>query len=455
MSGKIITALRAMSYPVFAAIETGSATPRDLVVHLPIVPERATASSEIVSKLTAAGAGTVSVVFHEAAALNAPKSLESLCNLFRGDTVLYDPSNAVSGARSLVDAARSIRTVLGTRISGICFAPLMRTVFVTLNGKGITEADKVKVESLASMERSVVRAFATAFKDRHTDSPSVRIGFGYPNTVLVPVDNRSVVTSFEKNLFTFRRSLKPLTIATLFGLGTAAGVAADPAVNQSNLKFTGLGGQVSGDQSWTGVVALTSPIGQEWGLQLEGGVSDVNSDTQVGAAAHLFTRDPDSHLLGVFVAHTSENDFNLDATRIGAEAEIYLQQVTVLAKAGYQFSEDIGDTAFANLDVRWYATDNLALTAGGDFANKNTVGRLEAEYMPGFAGMPGLAFNVRGAVGNDDYDSVMAGMTYYFGTDAGLKDRHRKQDPDSALFGLFQTVESEREKLAVFYASPA
>jgi hypothetical protein len=49
----------------------------------------------------------------------------------------------------------------------------------------------------------------------------------------------------------------------------------------------------------------------------------------------------------------------------------------------------------------------------------------------------------------------MAGMTYYFGTDAGLKDRHRKQDPDSALFGLFQSVEAEREALAAFYASPA
>jgi hypothetical protein len=41
----------------------------------------------------------------------------------------------------------------------------------------------------------------------------------------------------------------------------------------------------------------------------------------------------------------------------------------------------------------------------------------------------------------------MGGITWYFGSDASLKDRHRRQDPDSALFNLFQTVESVRAGL--------
>lgn len=244
-----------------------------------------------------------------------------------------------------------------------------------------------------------------------------------------------------------RRTMKPLAVATLLGLVSAAAVAADPAVNQTNLKFTGLGGEVAGESAWSGVASLTSPIGQEWGLQIEGGVGGAESDTMVGAALHLFSRDPDSYLVGLFAAHTTESDLDIDVTKVGAEAEIYLQQITVLAKAGYQFSEDVSDTAFASVDVRWYATDNFTITAGSDVTRHNTIGRLEIEYQPDIANMPGLALNVRGAIGDNDYDSVMAGVTYYFGTDASLKDRHRKQDPDSALFSLFQSVQAERDAL--------
>ncbi len=45
-------------------------------------------------------------------------------------------------------------------------------------------------------------------------------------------------------------------------------------------------------------------------------------------------------------------------------------------------------------------------------------------------------------MGDNGYDSVMGGIVYYFGQDASLMDRHRKQDPESALFDLLQAVES-------------
>ena len=44
-------------------------------------------------------------------------------------------------------------------------------------------------------------------------------------------------------------------------------------------------------------------------------------------------------------------------------------------------------------------------------------------------------------VGDNGYDSAMGGITYYFGPDANLKDRHRKQDPDSALFDLLHSLQ--------------
>ena len=58
---------------------------------------------------------------------------------------------------------------------------------------------------------------------------------------------------------------------------------------------------------------------------------------------------------------------------------------------------------------------------------------------------------VDGAFGDNDYESILGGLTYYFGADASLKDRHRKQDPESALFGLFKAVEQERQEQCAIY----
>jgi hypothetical protein len=273
-----------------------------------------------------------------------------------------------------------------------------------------------------------------------------------PQTQLVAVDGRSVVRWTTRLASSARRYWKPLTLAALFGFGmTTSAAARDPAVSETNLKLSGSGGQTDDNTSWSVNAGLTMPLGQFTGVQLEAGGSGVDNDTSYGAAAHLFTRDPDSYLLGVFASYAKEDQFDLQAEQIGAEAELYMGQVSLLAKAGYQFSDTLSDTAFGQIDLRWYATDNFAITAGGNFQQDTSQGHLNFEFMPGLSALPGLAFNVEGIVGEDDYHSIMGGITYYFGSDASLKDRHRKQDPDSALFGLFQSVQQERAKLEAIY----
>jgi hypothetical protein len=49
---------------------------------------------------------------------------------------------------------------------------------------------------------------------------------------------------------------------------------------------------------------------------------------------------------------------------------------------------------------------------------------------------------------------VLGGISYYFGADASLKDRHRRQDPELELIKLFKAVELEREKLCAQYGCP-
>jgi hypothetical protein len=238
----------------------------------------------------------------------------------------------------------------------------------------------------------------------------------------------------------------------MLGFGTAGTAAArDPAVSAPNLKVVAEAGETSSDSAWVIGGGLTLPLGQEWGLQVEAGAAGVGDDNIYGTAAHLFTRDPDSYLLGLFAAYASEEDFGLEATRVGAEAEIYLNQVSILAKAGYQFSDNVTEGFVGDIELKWYLSDNFAVSGGAGFSENSTLAQGSIEWMPGFGALPGLAFRMDGTVGEDDYHSILGGITYYFGADASLKDRHRKQDPELELIKLFRAVELEREKICTQY----
>jgi hypothetical protein len=183
-------------------------------------------------------------------------------------------------------------------------------------------------------------------------------------------------------------------------------------------------------------------------------VSDIDGNTTWGAAAHVFTRDPESYLVGLFAAYAREDQFDIDATRVGAEAELYVNQLSLLLAAGYQFGDaSIDETAFGDVEVRWYVTDDFAVSGGGSFDETNSVGRAGVEWRPGFSALPGLAFRIDGAFGEDDFQSILGGITYYFGADASLKDRHRRQDPELAVDNLLFSVQGKQQQLCTQYGN--
>jgi hypothetical protein len=237
--------------------------------------------------------------------------------------------------------------------------------------------------------------------------------------------------------------------AALASTLAVASAAAGPAVSNTNVKFIGLGGEAemagSSDTAWAGIAALTAPLGEKWGFQAEAGASGFGGDTGIGAAAHLFRRDPDKYLAGVFISHASIDDADLSATRFGLEGELYFETVSLLAAAGYQTSDDLGDGAFGGIELRVYATDDVVLAAGAAAQDEAAYGRFSAEWRIAPQAMPGVALRAEAAIGDDDFSSVMGGLTVYFGEDATLKDRHRKQDPESALFNLFLGLQAGAE----------
>jgi hypothetical protein len=449
---QFIDVFQGIQVPVLAAIWQDK--PATLHVHVGAATSRAKAKAEILSALGHAGVARVRVHFHTTRDLTAPRSLERLVSHFGGGEIVYDPTEAISRAKALVEASRTVRTNVTETIGGIFFAPRTRTLFIALGRKPLTAGEKVKVAQLAAVERQIVDALRAAFAGNTADCPAVRVGFGLPSGALVPVDQKSVVGWSAQALRTVRRYWKPVAIATLFGFGANAAAAREPAVAPLNLKVTAAGTSTNDEDGWFFGGALTAPVGERWGIQVEGGVASDDFSTVTGVGGHIFTRDPSSYLLGIFAAYASEDTLDIDATRIGAEAEIYLNQLTILAKAGYQFSDTTLDGAFGDIELRWYISDDFVLSGGGAFNENTEVGRVGAEWRPGFSALPGLAFRADGAWGDGDYESYMGGVTYYFGADASLKDRHRKQDPDSALFSLFQAVQAEQTRICAQYGAP-
>jgi hypothetical protein len=117
-----------------------------------------------------------------------------------------------------------------------------------------------------------------------------------------------------------------------------------------------------------------------------------------------------------------------DIFRIGPEAELYLDNITLSAMAGFEDVDSFDtDDVVAQVEAAYYVDDNLKLTAGYRHFLSIDAGAIGLEYQP--ETLPGSVF-VDAMVGSDDYLSVMGGLRFYFGADdKSLKARHREDDP--------------------------
>ncbi|MDZ4866183.1 MAG: hypothetical protein SGI91_02570 [Alphaproteobacteria bacterium] len=450
---QVAETLRSIAGPIFAAVWMETKQKTELVVHASAARGQRELRLNIISALNSIGVASVKVNFHPVSSLLSPKSLERLVAKFAGSKIVYDPTQSLSRAKALVEASHAVRTALSERIRGLYYAPRLRTYYVTLESSRVVVGDKVKVSELASIEQAVLTAVSGAFCGETAECPAVRVGFGLPAASLVPVDQKSVMGWNARVAGAVKRYWKPITVAALFGFGATAARAGEPAVAEPNLKVSGTFGDVIDDYTWQVQGQFTAPIGQTMGFAVEAGGGAVDGHDYYGAAGHLFMRDPDTYLLGVFGGYAESSDFAIDVARAGVEGEFYLSSLTIAATAGYQFSSAIGDSAFGSIDLRWYVTNNFYLSGGGSIEDDRAYAKVGTEWQPGFAALPGLAFNAQGVWGEDDYHSIMGGLTYYFGVPASLKDRHRKYDPDSALFGLFQSVQQEQSRLCAYYGT--
>lgn len=202
-----------------------------------------------------------------------------------------------------------------------------------------------------------------------------------------------------------------------------------PAVSGVNGKLEGAGGFFDDEGRVSATGSLTLPIGHDFGAQVDGRVADYGGDFAGGVAGHLFMRDPSAYLLGASAMYQSV-DSN-DIFRIGPEVELYLGQFSIEFWGGYEDSDAYDGEFFATGDLAWYPGDNFRISAGYTRTITLDAFQAGAEWMPQLGlGIP-LSLFVNAQVGENNYESVWAGIRFYFGSapDKSLIRRHREDDP--------------------------
>ena len=188
--------------------------------------------------------------------------------------------------------------------------------------------------------------------------------------------------------------------------------------------------------------SLTLPIGDMFGVQGDVGLENVGGDWAGGGALHLFTRDPSLYLVGVTAGVVVADGSMLAA--VGPEAELYLDQVSLEAWAGWAALEydDVllpdDDGFFALADLAYYATDDWRISIGAASILGTESLKLATEYQFTHFGLPFSGTGEFRAYDTGSY-SIKVGIKGYFGADPdkSLIDRHRQDDPPNRVIDLF------------------
>ncbi len=242
-----------------------------------------------------------------------------------------------------------------------------------------------------------------------------------------------------------KRTLLAVELASMLALTIGVVAVANDAVSEANGKIDVFGGRVDGNDSGNLSGSYTVPVQENFGAQLDGLYGRLDNEALHALGGHLFWRDPGYALLGLYGSYGEWDKTAL--WRAGAEGEIYLPQITFAGQLGNQ-SGDLGDEVYGNVNLRYYlADDNVMLAIGGGYIDTQRIFSTDIEYL---TGLDGISLFATGAVGSDNYDYVLGGIRYYFGSGKSLMLRHRNDDPFNYLFSSFSSTISPSYNPAIF-----
>lgn len=245
-------------------------------------------------------------------------------------------------------------------------------------------------------------------------------------------------------IVTKSRGLMAASVAFAVAL-TAASYGArseGPAVSDTNAKISGFGGAVGSggrDEGLGGIAgSLTMPLGHAFGLQLDGAYASLGGDDFGSTGAHLFWRNPAIGLLGIYGGYAHLDKFGgIDIGRIGAEGQYYMRDLTIDTAVGAKLVDV--EQAYGRVRLQYYPIPDLMLQTGWVYENRSFA-NAGVEYQFSHSRNAGMSLFADGNINDNDNYSILAGLKVTFGQEMSLKDRHRRQDPDSyAGFDLLTT----------------
>ena len=200
-------------------------------------------------------------------------------------------------------------------------------------------------------------------------------------------------------------------------------------------------------------VSLSAPIGQSFGLQIDGLATSARGAFVGGGGAHLFWRDPNTGLLGIYGSATRNNAFGgINRYKLGGEAEAYFGRFTISGTAGWEqiqsgsrfvgtvpgfqiFDRGARTSRFYDMvDLSFYATDNWKLSVGHRYTAGSHYAALGTEYLVSLGGGTAMSAFAEARIGERNNRAVFGGLSFYFGQkDKTLIRRHREDDPPNRL----------------------
>ncbi|MEX0345942.1 MAG: hypothetical protein AB3N20_13535 [Rhizobiaceae bacterium] len=198
---------------------------------------------------------------------------------------------------------------------------------------------------------------------------------------------------------------------------------------------------ITGDETLVATGSVAFPIGHQFGLQLDGGFA--NLDTAAfgripvyGAGAHLFWRDPDWGLAGLYGNLLHVNDFGgLNYYRGAVEFERYLGRFSFETMVGLTGGDFIDVEPFTQATLAYYPMDDLRFEIGHSFTVNENAFDFGGEWAFGAIRSTAAAMYVNGSVFEGGGATASAGLRFYFGqNDKPLINRHREDDPRVYLY---------------------
>jgi hypothetical protein len=226
-----------------------------------------------------------------------------------------------------------------------------------------------------------------------------------------------------------------------------------PAVDGVNAEGAGFSGTYNRQNLDGATASVTAPLGCDFGAQIDATGATFDDRFLYEVGGHLFARDPNKGLLGVYGSYTDWSQFSgVREGHVGPEAEWYNGRWTLQGVSGVEWgnnasgpvgtlfqsgsvftltqSFDIKTRFWDEVNLAYYVVDNLELYVGHRYLGGKNAGALGFEYgIPTGHGMMASLFT-EGLASEDGVYGVVGGIRVYFGQhDKTLIRRHREDDP--------------------------